>query len=147
MLLKTGQMWNQLQAAMEQMRGRIGVDRRDRGVHGHREVGLKGLIVETGRTGRIGNGDNLQKMTVTPIGRGNQTCFIPDILVVLTINETMVLLSFQVIWIRESDNGMIMAEDLGMFLMQRWPIRPLQWLCQRMQLADLQVTFPVACLP
>ena len=121
----------------------------------------------TGRTGRIGNGDNLQTMTVTPIGLGNRTCFIPDTLVILTTNEKMDLLSFQVnwiresdngmimaedlgmflTWIRESDNGMIMAEDLGMFLTQRWPIRPLQWLCQRMQLAALQVTFPVACLP
>ena len=103
--------------------------------------------METGRTGRIGNGDNLQTMTVTPIGLGNRTCFIPDTLVILTTNEKMDLLSFQVNWIRESDNGMIMAEDLGMFLTQRWPIRPLQWLCQRMQLAALQVTFPVACLP
>ena len=100
----------------------------------------------TGRTGRIGNGDNLQKMTVTPIGRGNQTCFIPDILVVLTINETMVLLSFQVIWIRESDNDTITAEDLGMLLMRRWRIPPLQWPCLRMQWADPQVISPVACL-
>lgn len=119
MLLKTGQMWNQLWAAMELMLGKIGADRRDLGVHGHREVGLEGLTVETGRTGRIGNGGNLQTMTVTPIGLGNRTCFIPDTLVILMANKKTDLLSFQVIWIRESDNGMIMAEDLGMFQMRR----------------------------